>query len=144
MSVSENIRLMKRWYKEVWQEKRDETIRELIAADAEVYGHTDGPLRGPEQFVQFAHKIRGAFPDLKITVEDIFGDEEKVAARWIASGTHSGEGFGTPSGKMIEVHGMSMVQFKDGKVVAGWDNWDRLGMFEQIGAQASSSALSAA
>jgi hypothetical protein len=45
---------------------------------------------------------------------------------------------------MIEVHGMSMVPFKEGKVVAGWDNWDRLGMFEQIGVQASSSTLSAA
>jgi len=144
MSVSENIRLMQRWYKEVWQEKRDETIRELIAADAQVYGHAAGPLRGPEQFVQYAHQIRGAFSDLKVTVEDIFGDEEKVAARWVASGTHSGEGFGPASGKTIEVHGMSIVQFKDGKIVAGWDNWDRLGMFEQIGAKASSSVLSAA
>jgi steroid delta-isomerase-like uncharacterized protein len=144
MSVSENIRLMKRWYQEVWEDKKDETIHELIAPDAEVHGHAPAPLRGPEQFMQFAHQIRGAFPDLKVTVEDIFGEGDKVAARWVASGTHRGEGFGPPSQKMIEVSGASIVQFKDGKIVAGWDNWDRLGMLEQIGAKASSSALSAA
>jgi steroid delta-isomerase-like uncharacterized protein len=144
MSVSENIRLMKRWYEEVWQEKKDETIRELLAADAEVHGHVPASLRGPEQFAQFAHQIRGAFPDLKVAVEDIFGDGDKVAARWVASGTHRGEGFGPPSQKTIKVHGTSIVQFKDGKIVAGWDSWDRLGMLEQIGAIPSSQSLSAA
>lgn len=139
MTVTENIDLMQRWYTEVWQQKRDDTVRELIAPHAEVHGHAPAPLRGPEQFVQYAHQIRQAFPDLQIAIEDIFGDRDKVAARWIARGTHSGEGFGPPSGKRIEVHGTSIIQFANGKIIAGWDNWDRLGMFEQIGAQAPSS-----
>lgn len=144
MSVSENISLLNRWYHEVWNEKRDDTIRELLAPDALVHGHAPGPLRGPEEFVQLAHQVRGAFPDLTMTVEDIFGEGDKVAARWIARGTHNGEGFGPPSGKPVVVHGTSIVQFRDGKAVAGWDNWDRLGMYEQIGALAPSSVPTAA
>ena len=134
MSVSENISLMNRWYHEVWNEKSDDTIRELLSPDALVHGHAASPLHGPEEFVQFAHQVRGAFPDMTITVEDMFGDGDKVAARWISRGTHTGEGFGPASGKPVVVHGTSIVQFRDGKVVAGWDSWDRLGMYEQIGA----------
>jgi steroid delta-isomerase-like uncharacterized protein len=144
MSVSENIALLNRWYHEVWNEKRDDTIRELLSPDALVHGHAAGPLRGPEEFVQLAHQVRSAFPDLTMTVEDIFGDGDKVAARWVVRGTQTGEGFGPPSGKPVVVHGTSIAQFKDGKIAAGWDNWDRLGMYEQIGALASSSIPTAA
>lgn len=140
MSVSENISLMKRWFQEVWNEKRDDTIYEILSADGIVHGHAAEPLRGPDQFVQFARQIRGAFPDLRVNVEDAFGEGDKVAMRWIARGTHDGAGFGPPSGKPVVVTGTSIVQCADGKVVAGWDNWDRLGMLEQIGALSTSEA----
>ena len=137
MSAEENIALMTRWYREVWREGKNDTVHELLASNARLRGQT-GPeeeIQGPEKFVEFADRIRNAFPDAELTVEDIFAINDKVAVRWTATGTHRGKGLGVPpSGKQIRISGITIARVVDGKVVEGWDSWDRLGMLEQIGA----------
>lgn len=144
MTPADNISLMKRWYHEVWREGKNEIIHELIAAEASLYGQIapDVEIRGPEGFMAFAERIRNTFPDTEVTVEDVFAVDDKVAARWVATGTHSGDGLGVPaSGKRIRICGITIARFKNGKIVEGWDNWDRLGMLEQIGAYTSPNAV---
>jgi len=147
MSAEENIALMKRWYREVWRERNNDTIHELLASDARLHGQA-GPeeeIQGPEEFVAFAEGIRNAFPDTEVTVEDIFAIDDKVAVRWIATGTHTGNGLGVPpSGRRVRVSGITLARIVNGKVVEGWDNWDRLGMLEQIGAYAQPDAMTLA
>lgn len=135
MSVPENISLMRRWYREVWRESNDKTIRELNSPDARLRGQNgpDQEIRGAEGFIAFAERIRKAFPDTEVSVEDIFASDDKVAVRWVATGTHSGDGFGPPSGSRIRVSGITIARIVNGKIVEGWDNWDRLGMLEQVG-----------
>jgi steroid delta-isomerase-like uncharacterized protein len=108
MSVEENVQLMRRWFKEVWNEGKMQTIHELFAPDGVGNGeHEDGkPLRGPADFVPFAERIRGAFPDIHMVVEDAFGADDKVAVRWSATMTHRGDHLGMPaSGKRVRVTG---------------------------------------
>jgi steroid delta-isomerase-like uncharacterized protein len=137
MATSDNISLMKRWYREVWREGKNETIYDLLAPDAVVSGQT-GPqaeIRGPAEFAAFADRIRSAFPDTEIVVEDAFGIDDKVAVRWSATMTHRGEGLGVPpTGKEVRITGITIARILNGKIVEGWDNWDRLAMLEQIGA----------
>jgi steroid delta-isomerase-like uncharacterized protein len=144
MTAADNIKLMKRWYHEVWREGKNETIHELLAPDALLRGQT-GPeveIRGPEGFIAFAERIRNTFPDTEVTVEDVFAVDDKVAARWVAIGTHTGGGLGVPAtGKRLRVTGITIARFENGKIVEGWDNWDRLGMLEQIGAYTSPQAV---
>jgi len=62
MPVKQNIELMQRWFQEVWNEGRIETVHELFAADGVAIGQA-GPqalLRGPQEFVPFVERIRGA------------------------------------------------------------------------------------
>src|SRR5437588_10389580 len=75
MSVEENIHLMRRWFKEVWNDGKTETVYALLAPDAVARGQRDaeGELRGPDEFAEFVNVIRGAFPDMKLKIEDIFG-----------------------------------------------------------------------
>jgi len=48
--------------------------------------------------------------------------------------THTGDALGLPpSGRPVRSRGISIARFVDGKVVESWDNWDQLGMLEQIG-----------
>jgi predicted ester cyclase len=58
-----------------------------------------------------------------------------VVTRWIACGTHQGEFMGVPpSGRRIEVSGMSMDRISGSRIVEHWNNWEALEMMEQIGA----------
>jgi steroid delta-isomerase-like uncharacterized protein len=89
----------------------------------------------PMEFENFVREIRGSFPDIKVEVEDVFGADDKVVLRWSGVMTHSGDGPGLPaSGKTVHSRGITIARFADGRIVEGWDNWDQLGMLEQIGA----------
>ena len=136
MSVEENVVLIRRWFKEVWNEGRTQTVFDLVAPDAVAIGQLeDGlPLRGPAEFAEFVERTRGAFPDIKVVVEDVFGVDDKVALRWSATMTHSGDHLGMPAtGKPVRLSGITVARFADNKIVEGWDNWDQLGMLKQIG-----------
>ena len=90
---------------------------------------------GREQFRTFATEFRHAFPDLKVKIDHIVEQGDKVAARWTATMTHQGNFLGfAPSGKKVTITGTSTQRFSNGKIVEGWDNWDQLGLLVQIGA----------
>jgi steroid delta-isomerase-like uncharacterized protein len=93
------------------------------------------PLRGPEGLKQQAKGYREAFPDLKMKIEDQFAEGDKVVTRWTASGTHKGDLFGiAPTGKQTTVEGITIDRFSGGKIAESWDNWDALGLMQQLGA----------
>jgi len=137
MSIDANVQLMRRWFQEVWNEGRVETVHELLHPNAVAKGQrgAEEEIRGPEKFVEFVQQIRGAFPDIHIKVEDVFGAGDKVVLRWSGTMTHTGHGIGfPPSGRAVHSRGITIAKFVDGQIVEGWDNWDQLGMLEQIGA----------
>ena len=91
--------------------------------------------RGPRDFVPFVKRIRGAFPDIRLKVEDAFGEGDKVVVRWSADMTHQGDTLGVPATfRRVRVTGISVVRIAKGKIAEGWDNWDQLAMMQQIGA----------
>ncbi|MGH2954469.1 MAG: ester cyclase [Solirubrobacterales bacterium] len=91
--------------------------------------------RGVEALKERASGYRTAFSDLNVAVEECFGEGDLVCTRWTASGTHDGELFGMPpTGKSMRIEGLSIDRFENGKVVETWDNWDALGMMQQLGA----------
>ena len=140
MSVEENVALMRRWFKEVWNEGKTQTIHELLSPDAIGIGQLEdgNQLRGPSEFLPLVERIRGAFPDINMVVEDAFGAEDKVVLRWSATMTHHGDHLGMPaSGKPVRMTGITIARIRDTQIVEGWDNWDQLGMLKQIGAYAS-------
>jgi steroid delta-isomerase-like uncharacterized protein len=132
-----NVNLMKRWFKEVWEERRAETIAELFAPDATAYGTSDagGEIRGPEEFRVFYERLIGSFSDMKFIIEDTLDVNDKVVLRWTATMRHTGDKLGLrPSGKTIRITGVTIARVVNGQIIEGWDNWDKLGMLQQIGA----------
>jgi len=95
MSAKENVALMRRWFEEVWNQGKIETVHELLAEDAIGMGEgeLDVKVRGPADFVPFVERIRGAFPDINTRIKDAFGAKDKVVVRWSATMTHKGEDF---------------------------------------------------
>jgi steroid delta-isomerase-like uncharacterized protein len=135
MPVAENIVLMRRWFKEVWNEGRVQTIYDLMAENAIGVGQ-DQPvveIHGPAEFVGLFNRIQGAFPDMKITLEDAFGADDKVVVRWSAVMTHTGDHLGIPAtNKKVRITGITITRIENGKIVQGWDNWDQLALMQQV------------
>jgi steroid delta-isomerase-like uncharacterized protein len=126
---------VRRLFEEVWNKGYLPVADELFASS---YVHHDSSTpdfgRGPEGEKQRATLYRNAFPDFRITIEDLVGEGETVVARWSCRGTHKGELNGiTPTGKQFTITGVSIARFANNKIVEGWVNWDALGLMQQLG-----------
>jgi steroid delta-isomerase-like uncharacterized protein len=137
MAAEENIQLMRRWFQEVWNEGKIQTVYDLLSPDAIGKGQAGAQdeIHGPKDFIPFVERIRNAFPDIHVTLEDLLAVGDKVAVRWSAAMTHNGDGLGLPAtGKPVRITGITIARIVDGKIIEGWDNWDQLAMLQQIGA----------
>ena len=137
MSEAANKALVRRWFDEVWNKGQEATIDKLFAENGVAYGlgDTDVEIRGPAQFKPFFRNMRGAFPDLQITIEDIVAEADKVMVRVLLQGTHRGANLGPPAtGRRVRVAGIVLVRISNDQIVEGWNSWDQLGLLRQIGA----------
>lgn len=140
MSTS-NETLARRWFEEVWNQRRTATIDELLAPES-ICHSPDGPIRGIAEFKQRVHAaFLSAFPDLKVTVVGTVAEGEEVVVRWRAEGKHTGDGLGfPPSDRHVSFQGMTWIQFRDGKMIEGWDCWDQTGVIESLRAPKEAAA----
>ena len=133
-ALDENKKLYLRLADEVLTNKNLAVADELIASDFRE--HVGGEARrvGVEGFKAARLRRNAAFPDWKVTVDDIIAEGETVTARWSCKGTHKGDLSGiAPTGKQFTISGISVARFTNGKMVEGWVNWDALGLMQQLG-----------
>jgi steroid delta-isomerase-like uncharacterized protein len=127
--------LSRRWFEEAWNKRDAAAIDEMAANDIVVYGLTsDGqPAHGTALFKEFWKSFLSAFPDLKVTVDDVLLDGEKTAIRLSFGGTHSGEGIGIPpTGRRFRSTAIVIVKWRDGKIAESWNEFDAAGMMRQL------------
>ena len=135
MSLDENKRVMHR-FTEFINTASENLAEELIATDAtfHVPGRPD-PMRGPAGYLAIIGMMRGGFPDIQWTLEDMVAEGDKVAARFTMRGTHQGSFMGIPpAGKKVEVPAMNLYRLRDGQIVEEHGQPDLLGLLQQIGA----------
>src|SRR4028119_403429 len=133
----ENKAIARRALEEVFSGQGDLDVADELFAPNYVGHDPASPedIRGPEGVKEFASMYRNAFPDVLMSVEDQVAEGDKVVTRWIASGTHQGDMMGiAPTGNRVTVAGTSVERIVDGKIEETWDNYDALGMMQQIGA----------
>jgi steroid delta-isomerase-like uncharacterized protein len=126
--------LGERWFELVWNQQRREAIAEMLAPSAVLH---DGAIDtvGHQGFYDFFDRMNAAFSELHVSVADTIAEGDKVCVRWSCTAKHSGSGLGIPpSGVTIHVTGVTLIRVAGGKIVEGWQNWDMLGMMEQINA----------
>lgn len=92
-----------------------------------------GDLRRSEHRELLASTF-AAFPDARWVVVDQISEGDKVVTRWTFIGTHRGTFMGiAPTEKRVVFSGISIDRFVDGKIVEEWEEWDTLGMMQQLG-----------
>lgn len=126
---------VRRWFEEVWNKQRREVIAEMLLPESII--HDGGDItRGPEEFYPFFDRMHATFSNLRITLQDEFADGDKVCVRWSCTMRHTGTGLGMPpTDEQVHTTGISIVTTADGKVVEAWQNWDMLGLMQQINRQ---------
>jgi steroid delta-isomerase-like uncharacterized protein len=127
---------VRRWFQEVWNNRRESAIDEMFAADGKSHHlpQPGGVLIGPGGFKVLHKNFCGAFPDLHIAVEDVIAEGNRVAACWMAKMTHLGGHLGVAAtGKRVELPGSSFVVIQDGKISEAWNFIDMGHLYSQLG-----------
>jgi len=127
-----------RWFEEVWNNKSEAAVDEMLAEDGVGHGLAgpDGEqIVGPEGFKKLQRAFLTAYPDLKIVVEDTVVEGDKIAARCRVTGLHQGHGIGVaPTNQPVDFTGMLIVRVKDGKIAEAWNEFNFMEMYSQVGA----------
>lgn len=130
-----NKNVVRRLFEEVWNNGNLPVADQLFAPN---YVHHDASTPevglGPDSEKKRVTLYRTAFPDLRLTAEEIIAEGETVVARWSCRGTHKGDLSGiAPTGKQFTISGVTIVRFSSGKMAEGFVNWDSLGLMQQLG-----------
>ena len=129
----ENKALARRSWDLVGQHNPD-ALEEVYAADL-VWHEPDQDVQGLEEAKQFYSMYLSAFPDLNATVEDVIAEDDKVVTRYTIRGTHQGEieEFGPPTGRQVEIKGITIHRIEEGEIVEEWERYDNLSVMQQLG-----------
>ena len=132
-----NKRIVERCFDDIWSNGKMDAVAELVHPNF-IRHHErnqDEDLHGVDDFRRWVVHTRQALPDLRFTVERIFGEADRVMAHVRGRATHKGEFKGVPAtGTEIEWTVTTFVRFADGKIVECWAIADTLGILQQLGA----------
>ena len=120
MSAEDNKAAIRRFFEEVVNQGNVQTVDEIFAPhfvlhDPFFYGPREG---SPDDVKNIVEKLRTAFPDVHVTVDDQIADEnDSVVTRWTGTGTHEGEIDSIKSSHVkVEFYGTSISHFSAGKI----------------------------
>jgi len=124
----------------LWNRKDFETLSSAYASDFAFAGPTDRSFSGARPYRDFLGSLQLAFPDLEVRVDEVYwmGNEYDgylTSERWSAEGTHTGAGiYGEPTGKRVQIWGITQHQITGGRIVAEWMLFNELDLMMQLAA----------
>jgi steroid delta-isomerase-like uncharacterized protein len=131
MAMEQNKTMVQR-YVEEFNKHNVDYLDEYMAPDYSY--HRSGKDMDKEAFKKFHSGVLSAFPDAVITAEDMIASGEKIVTRWRIQGTHKGVFHGVaPTGNKINITGIIISKFANGKCVEEWEEADGVGLMQQLG-----------
>ncbi|MFL5779333.1 MAG: ester cyclase [Chloroflexota bacterium] len=134
MSVEENVALVQRFIREVFLERRFDSVDELLADDftPHTWGAT-GP--GKDALKEAITRVSAGLADASMTIDDTIAQDDKVAVRLTSTARQVGEFMGMPpSGRTYTIGEIHIFRLEDGRIAEHWHQADFLGMLRQLGA----------
>ena len=132
MSVEQNKAAFKRIIEEVFNKGDLSLIPELVATN--YVNASAGNIEGQEGFKQYITMIRTAFPDMHITIDDMVGEEDKLAVQISVTGTFTGKYLDfEPTGNKVNMKQAVFHRFSNGKQVEVTNYANQLEMLQQMG-----------
>lgn len=123
--------VVRSWFQEIWNEGKEDAIDRLAADNFTAHGAPT--LRSAAEFKVLYRQFRQALPDIQVTVERTVTQGEFCAGYCRVTAHHTGDGLGEPSNREVAFDGVVLALVRDGKIVEGWNCFDFLSMYQQIG-----------
>jgi steroid delta-isomerase-like uncharacterized protein len=132
---TESNKAVSRRFQELFNANQLDTIRaELFTAESVIHFPGQPPMNSVA-YQQVGQMFRLGFPDLRVEVLDQIAEGDAVVTRTMAAGTHTGTFQGVPAtGRTVQIDGISIERYRNGRVAERWDQFDLLGMLQQLGA----------
>lgn len=112
-----------------------DTAATIFAPEFAEHNPSPGQKPGFEGVKEMFLQLRSAFPDMKITANQIVAEGEFVCVRMTVTGTHQGEFAGMPAtGKSFSAEGYDLLRLVDGRLTDHWGLFDQSGLMMQLGA----------
>ena len=120
MSNTQNKTIARRFVEEVINNRKTEMAKNFVTPDI-IYHGTAEEVRGLEEFKKWVAEDLSAFPDMKVTILDDIGEENKIAIRWVLKATHEKD-FANFSAthKKFETQGADIFHFEGDKIKEAW------------------------
>jgi len=139
-----NKAIATRVFDEIFNQGKFQVADEIYAPGFQNHGlHRTIDLKTDQDYV---HAEKKAFPDLRMTVQQMVAEGDKVAVLWTFQGTHTGSGYEglPPTGTRVEVRGITIWRFADGRIVEEWSSFSETGAYLDMFAHLKWWLLSAA
>ena len=137
MSIDQSTHkaIARRWSEELWGRGILAVADQII--DPSYVRHDPGdpfPARGPDDVKRIVTMLRAMLPNLRIEVEDVIAEGDKVAIRYTGIATDTVGFMGRPpTGKVTRTASIQIFRFAGDKIVESWAVRDDLGTLRQLG-----------
>jgi steroid delta-isomerase-like uncharacterized protein len=123
-------------YIKAFNEQDLDVLPEVVTEDVHVQGliGTDGDIHGIDEYREWWREALSGLPDAHLDLTDYLESRDRVATRWIFTGTHEHEMFDIPAtNRSFEVRGLSIFRMEQGKIAEKLYQQDDLLMLQQLG-----------
>ena len=123
---------------QMWNRRDLSALQRIYAPDVVFEGSTGRVFRGPGQIRAWMLSLLAMFPDLALSVDDLYwmGNPEEgflIAIRWSALGAHRGVGpYGPPTGREAHLWGITQWVAREDRVVREWTVFNEFGALMQL------------
>ncbi len=122
-----NSDLLHRWFDEVWNDDKLETIDDLLDPAVTFNGALDAVMAPGVDYKEVVTAMKALMDQLHVTVTHSLNDGDMAMVRVRVSG------FDHSHKHTLDFTGQMMVRVRDGRFIEFYSNFDYLRMFEQLG-----------
>lgn len=134
MGVQENKQIVRRFIDEVFVQGRQSSVDELVADDLVAHTWPSVTGSGKQDLKLAMERVSKGLADASFQIDDMIGEDDRVAVRLTASARHVGDFMGLAgSGRSYTIGELHVFRLRDGKVVEHWRQFDQFGMMRQLG-----------
>ena len=129
-----NLQMYERVWDDIVNKKQIDQINEEHFDNQVIMVTSPENIVGIDGFKAYYNNYLIGFSDVTFTILDAFGQGDKIVKHWRFQGKHTGDFFGIPpTGKIVDVEGVTLVKMKDGKIAQEQDFFDNLVFYQQLG-----------